>query len=210
MEKDAKYFTVGVFVSLVLLVLVAFSIWLTGTHDLSRHDRYTIYFTDPVAGLNDESLVKYKGIDVGKIVALRLSPDRNDLVKADIEVKAGTPIHAATTAVIESQGITGQSYIELATDNADQAPPMRLADEPYPVLKGSGSQFDKFMAELPALGKQMGTTLSSLDTTLSSVNDLTRAGTKTADSIKGLADSLKENPSQILTGPSDKGVVIPK
>ena len=47
MEKEANYFTVGVFVSVTLLALVGFSIWLAGVHDLGHHDRYTVYFTDP-------------------------------------------------------------------------------------------------------------------------------------------------------------------
>src|ERR1043166_3293080 len=50
MERDAKYFTIGAFVSLTLLALVGFSIWLAGVHDFARHTRYTIYFTDPVSG----------------------------------------------------------------------------------------------------------------------------------------------------------------
>jgi len=65
MEKEANYFTVGVFVSVTLLALVGFSIWLAGVHDFGHHDRYTVYFTEPVSGLNDESVVKYKGVEVG-------------------------------------------------------------------------------------------------------------------------------------------------
>src|SRR6185436_9578271 len=73
MEKDAKYFTAGLFVSLTLLALVVFVIWLAGIHRSGDYARYTIYFSDPVSGLAKDGHVKYKGVDVGKIVALRLS-----------------------------------------------------------------------------------------------------------------------------------------
>src|SRR5215831_8341515 len=107
MEKDARYFTVGVFVSLALLALVGFSIWLAGVHDFAHHERYTIYFTDPVSGLDQEATVKYKGVEVGKILKLRLSPERNDLVKVDIEVRGETPVRDHTLATVAIQGVTG-------------------------------------------------------------------------------------------------------
>jgi len=203
MEKEANYFTVGVFVSVTLLALVGFSIWLAGVHDFGRHDRYTVYFTEPVSGLSDESVVKYKGVEVGKVLKFRISPERSELVKVDIEVKDDTPVRAETSASVAVQGITGQSYLDLATNNADKSPPARLPGEEYPVLKGTGSRLDKFFDELPRVSRNMETTLSAID-------DLSRQGTKMADSVRGLADKLKENPSEIISSPSHKGVEIPK
>ncbi len=203
MEKDAKYFTVGVFVSVTLLALVGFSIWLAGVHDLSRHERYTIYFTDPISGLDQDATVKYKGVEVGKILDLRLSPERNDLVKVDVEVREQTPVRDKTIASIAVQGITGQSYIDLATPNNDENPPPKVDGEKYPILKGQGSQIDKFLDTVPQLSNQFQTTLSAVD-------DLSKEGAKMADSLRGLADKLKENPSQIIMPPSHKGVEVPK
>ena len=102
MEKDAHYFTIGVFVSVTLLALVGFSIWLAGVHDFARHERYTIYFTEPVSGLDEQATVKYKGVEVGKILGMRLTPMRNDLVKVDVEVKADTPVRSRTIATAAS------------------------------------------------------------------------------------------------------------
>ena len=203
MEKDAHYFRVGVFVSIALLCLGGFIIWLMGGNAFKHYDHYTVYFTDPVSGLNDDGLVKYKGVDVGKIVDIRISPDHANLVKVDVEVKAGTPVRAETKAEIQMQGITGQSYIELATESLDGKPPPNTPDERYPVLKGSGSQFAKFLDDMPALSKQLVTSLGA-------ISDFSHSGAKTADSIRALTDQLKEDPSQIIKGPSNKGVVIPK
>jgi len=203
MEKDAKYFTVGVFVSVTIIALVGFSIWLAGVHDLARHERYTIYFTEPVSGLDQEATVKYKGVEVGKILGLRLTPERNDLVKVDVEVREETPVRDKTLATIAVQGLTGSSYIDLATPNNDEAPPPKVDGEKYPVVKGQGSQFDKFLETVPQLSSQFQTTLSAVD-------DLSKEGAKMADSVRGLADKLKENPAQIISPPSHKGVEVPK
>ena len=102
------------------------------------------------------------------------------------------------------QGITGQGHIELSTPKMDGKPPATPPDEKYPVLKGEGSKLAEFLDDMPKLGKEISSTLTA-------INEFTRGGTKTVKSIKELSDSLKENPSQILTGPStSKGVEIPK
>ena len=203
MEKDANYFRVGLFVSIALLALGGVIIWLMGSHGFNHYDKYTVYFTDPVSGLNDDGLVKYKGVDVGKISKIRIAPEKAELVKVDIEVRQGTPVRAGTKANIQMQGITGQSYIELATESVDSPPPAKVAGEKYPVLQGSGSQLAKFFDDMPNLSRQLISALGSL-------NAFSKAGAKTADSIRGLTDQLKEDPSQVLKGPSNKGVVIPK
>jgi phospholipid/cholesterol/gamma-HCH transport system substrate-binding protein len=203
MEKDAKYFTVGVFVSVTILALVGFSIWLAGVHDFDRHERYTIFFTDPVSGLDQQATVKYKGVEVGRILGLRLSPDRNDLVKVDVEVREETPVRDKTVATLAIQGVTGQSYIDLATPNNDENPPPRVDGEKYPVVKGQGSQLDKFLGTVPQLSNRFQSTLSAID-------DFSKETGKMADSIRGLADKLKEDPSQIITPPARKGVEVPK
>jgi phospholipid/cholesterol/gamma-HCH transport system substrate-binding protein len=203
METEGRYFTVGIFVSLCLLAMVGFVIWLAGVHRTGQYDRYTIYFTDPVSGLDSEATVKYKGVEVGKVLDLRLTPERNDLIKVDIEVKNAAPVHAQTKAQIALQGVTGQNYIELTTEAGDTQPPQRLPGERYPVLKGSGSETGKFMDNLPRLSQQFTTTLLSLD-------EMAHGGANMADSIRTLADKLKEDPSQILRSPPNKGVEIPK
>jgi phospholipid/cholesterol/gamma-HCH transport system substrate-binding protein len=203
MEKEANYFVVGLFVSLSLLALVGFLIWLAGVHTSGHYARYTVYFTDPVSGLNDEANVKYKGVEVGKILGMRLTPDRSDLVKVDIEVKEDTPVRAGTLAKVELQGITGQSYIELVTERGDSAPPAHMDDEKYPVLKGRGSALVKFFNDMPEITRKFEAALSSID-------EFSRSSTKTVDSIRGLTDKLKEDPSQVLYPPSHKGVEIPK
>jgi phospholipid/cholesterol/gamma-HCH transport system substrate-binding protein len=204
MEKDASYFTVGIFVTLAFLALVGFSIWLAGGHDFAKYQRYTIYFTDPVSGLTNEATVKYKGVQVGRILDIRLAPERTDLVKVDVEVKEETPIRAGTVAGIEIHGITGQSYIELDTATTDMDLPMRIAGEPYPVLKGTGSELRKFFEELPKVGSQLASTLSA-------IREFSKEGSKTADSVRALSDKLEKDPSQILRPPpSNRGVVIPK
>ncbi len=198
MEREANYFLVGIFVSLAVLLLVGFTIWLMGAGDFTRYQRYTVYFTDPVSGLVKEAVVKYKGVEVGRVLGMRLDPQRTDLVKVDMEVKEGTAINAGTTAAIELQGITGASYIELTTQSQDQGPPQRVAGEQYPVLKGEGSELRAFLDELPKLAMRMEGALGAVEqfaqqgaSVTGSIDEFSKEGTKTAGSIRALADNVR-------------------
>jgi phospholipid/cholesterol/gamma-HCH transport system substrate-binding protein len=217
MEKDADYFTVGLFVSLSILGLVGFLIWLMGLRGTGDYDRYTIYFSDPVSGLTDEAPVKYNGVEVGKVLEMRLSPEQTDLVKVDIEVEAFTPVSAETSASIAMQGITGQTYVELATATNGAEPPPTRPDEEYPILAGSGNALRKFLEALPALGEQMRSTLTEIDSlaregaeAAEGIDSLAREGAEAAESVRSLADTLKEDPSQVIYPPSHRGVEIPR
>jgi phospholipid/cholesterol/gamma-HCH transport system substrate-binding protein len=198
MEKSANYFFVGIFVSLAMLALVGFIIWLMSSGDFGPKQRYTVYFTDTVSGLVEDAAVKYQGVDVGRIVGIRLAPERNDLVKVDIEVREGTPIRVGTSATIELQGITGSSFVELNTPIDDQEPPRRVAGEPYPVLEGRGSDLREFLDELPQLAMKLQNALGSVEQfskegakMAGSIESFSKEGTRTATAIRGLADNLK-------------------
>jgi phospholipid/cholesterol/gamma-HCH transport system substrate-binding protein len=204
MEKDGKYFMAGLFVTVTVLAGVVFTMWLAGVHRVGKYARFTIYFTDPVSGLDPQGIVKYKGVGVGKVLAMRLADERSDLVKVDIEVKAGTPVRGQTKARIQMQGITGLNYIELTTESSDQSPPERKAGEDYPVLHGRGNQVGVFLEGLPEMRKRFLETLTSLD-------ELSKGSVRTVESVKALADKLKEDPSQVIyPSAQSKGVAIPK
>lgn len=155
MEKNSRYFVVGIFVTVSLLALTIFIIWLAGTHDIRNYQRLTIYFKDPVSGLKNSAVVQYRGVDVGRVMDVRLSPTRNDLIKVDIEVDETAPISKSTEASLAQQGITGIVYIELTTKEGDTEPPHRVDGERYPVITGRGTQLSKLFQDIPEISKQV-------------------------------------------------------
>lgn len=155
MEKDAKYFIVGVFVSICLVALIGFFIWMAGAHKDRSYTNYTLYFTDAISGLKVGSAVQYKGVEVGNVTDIRLSPDREDLVKVDISIDDKTPVRANTDASLGMQGVTGMVFILMKTDVNDTEPAPRIAGERYPVLKGSGTQLAKLLENIPDITKQV-------------------------------------------------------
>ncbi len=176
MEKDAHYFIVGLFVSACLVAAIGFLLWLAGTHDTRHYDRYTVYFTDSVSGLNQGANVQYKGVQVGKVTDIQLAAGRNDLIKVDIEVSEDTPVRSRTTASLATLGVTGLVFIQLTTEPGDHAPPRRVQGEEYPVLDGSGTQLSKLFEDIPAINKQV------LDIT-TKLNDILTGGNMAVMSI---------------------------
>lgn len=186
MEKDAKYFIVGIFVSLGIAALVSFIIWMAGTPGNENYKYFTVYFTDPVSGLNEGASVQYKGVQVGKVRDIRLAPERKDLIKVDIEVEENTPIRAGTQATLALLGVTGMVYMELTTELTDTEPVRFVNGERYPVIQGSGTQLAKLFEDIPQISKQVmeiskklnnllnEKNMASLDATLINIEKLTR------------------------------------
>lgn len=155
MEKNSHYFIVGIFVTTALMALTFFIIWLAGSHDSRRYERYTIYFEDSVSGLKQSAIVQYRGVAVGYVNEMRLDPKRNDLIKVDIEIDSSTPVFQSTRATLGQQGFTGIIFIELNTQDGDTQPAPRLDGERYPIIRGSGTQLSKLFEEIPKITKQV-------------------------------------------------------
>jgi phospholipid/cholesterol/gamma-HCH transport system substrate-binding protein len=170
MEKNSHYFVVGIFVSLALLAFTIFIIWLAGTHDMRNYHRYTIHFKDPVSGLKESAVVQYRGVDVGRVMDVRISLDRNDLIKVDIEVDENTPISHSTEASLAQQGITGIVYIELTTKEGDTSPPQVIDGEKYPVIAGRGTQLSKLFQDIPRISQQILELSEKLNTVFNEEN----------------------------------------
>lgn len=188
MEKDANYFLSGVFVFASFFALMGFLIWLQTPRDAEDYDRYTVYFTDSVSGLEQGSDVLYRGVKVGKVEDLRLSPERPDIVKADIAVEKTIPVRAETEALLSSRGITGMFHIELATAPGDKTPPRSVEDEKYPVLDGKGSPITQLLENMAEFSD------GGFGQIKATVREIHRA----AESFRKLMDQLREEPSQLI------------
>jgi phospholipid/cholesterol/gamma-HCH transport system substrate-binding protein len=174
MEREANYTAVGAFVLLVATMAGLFVYWYAGSADARDYQRYEIYFQGSVSGLNRGSTVRYLGVEVGRVVAIRIDKRANDRVQVIADIDSHTPISKDTLATLSLAGVTGQLYIDLLA-NAD---PKRRMDpvpsEQYPVIGSARSSFDLFLASLPDLVGRASQVLSdenirSISNTLASI-----------------------------------------
>ena len=101
------FVVVGVALFVVsLLILAGLKLW-------ERRDLYTVSFSESVSGLEPSAQVKYRGLRVGRVEALRIDPNDAASIQAELSLQAGTPLYEGTQAVLEMSGITGLKIINL-------------------------------------------------------------------------------------------------
>ena len=101
MDRDANYVAVGAFVLLILFMAVSFVYWYTDQRDQRSYQRYEIYFQGSVSGLSAGSPVRYLGVDVGKVVFMRLDPEQRKRVQVIADIESTAPIDGRTLASVQ-------------------------------------------------------------------------------------------------------------
>jgi len=151
MEREANYAAVGAFVLIVALLGALFVYWYSDTREHRDYNRYEIYFTGSVSGLDKGGAVRFLGVGVGRVVDLRIDPRDSSRVEVIVDIDARTPISTHTVAELQLQGITGLLYIDLGEDRANKRLAPAVPGLKYPVIRSAPSRFDVFLASLPEL-----------------------------------------------------------
>ncbi|RLA73509.1 MAG: MCE family protein [Epsilonproteobacteria bacterium] len=145
--------------------MLGFAYWLLKPSVEDATKKYHINFDESVLGLNIDSAVKYRGINVGKVTGLRINPKNSEQVEVLVTILKTTPIKETTVAKLTSQGITGLSYINLSMGNNGALALKAKAGEKYPVIKTEDSFFERFE-------KSLGTVSTKLSQTLTRTSEL--------------------------------------
>jgi phospholipid/cholesterol/gamma-HCH transport system substrate-binding protein len=189
MERDAHYVAVGAFILLVIAMGVGFVLWYTDANDGREYERYEIYFTGSVSGLDRGSPVRFLGVDVGRVRRLQIDTGNASRVHVVVEVDKTAPISAATRASLGLQGVTGLLYVNLKeASDVDRTAPLMQGNR-YPVIEAVESDFDAFLASLPEM---MGRANTLLERFTRVVSDENLNGI--AESIKGMRDTMTSMP----------------
>jgi len=151
MEREANYTAVGAFVLLIATMAGLFVYWYAGSGDARDYRRYEIYFEGSVSGLNRGSTVRYLGVEVGRVVTIRIDKRAADRVQIIADIDSHTPISRETTASLAMQGVTGLLYIDLLANRDSKRVMEPVPSETYPVIDSVQSNFDRLLASLPEL-----------------------------------------------------------
>jgi len=165
MEKEGYYIAVGAFVMLALGLLIMFIAIISGREPETQLRRYEVRFTGSVAGLDVGGEVRYLGVKVGKVAAIRLVPDKPREVSVIIEVDSRVPIYGNTIAKLQLQGITGISFVELRKEGPGREPLPAPPPGQLPRIKGANSDLEQLARSLPEL-------LDSADEVMDRVSDV--------------------------------------
>ncbi len=139
MESKINYTLVGAFVLILMVALIIIITWLSVGFTTKHYQTYLVIMNESVAGITTNSSVKYNGVDVGSVKKISLNANNPKQVRLFLQIEEHTPITTGTTATLNSQGLTGITYIALQGSATNQAPLITPAGEPYPVIKSTPS-----------------------------------------------------------------------
>lgn len=191
MESEARYLRVGI-VTLVLFALLSAGIfWLTGGAGDAASKRFVVHFEkQSLEGLQINSNVRMRGINVGKVVDYAIVGGGARKVRVLVQVDARTPVLQGAKAVITRNLVTGLAAIDLENPPDGSTPLTAVADgERYPQIPEGVPQLTRVADTIEELGD------ASLDA-LGRVNDLLsddnrRALSQTLGNLSNISGELR-------------------
>ncbi|MCX5820554.1 MAG: MlaD family protein [Deltaproteobacteria bacterium] len=182
MARRNSNFMIGLFVTAGVAIGLAAIVWLGASKYFEEGSLYVSYFDESVQGLQVDSRVKYRGVDIGKVQSIGVAPDHKlveVVMKIDLDGERGKNL----VTQLRAAGITGIVFIELDRRNAEDPilmPPSGMETR-YPVIASQLSQT-----------KQM---LTSVDRIMSKIEQV---------DLKGISDQLKQTSRAVETFLSGK------
>jgi phospholipid/cholesterol/gamma-HCH transport system substrate-binding protein len=202
--KSSK-FLIGLFVITGLLIGAFVIIWVSAANVFMKGSTYVVYFDESVQGLQNDSAVKYRGVEIGKVDSIKVAPDHR-LVEVVMKINLSNDLQKQTYAQLKTAGITGIVFIELDRVRAGEIlEPLPLKfDAPYPVIPSRRSEISRFLADtdkimqnikgidFPGIANQLKQTTKAIETFL--VGDRT---TRIMSNLESMSVNLDKSVAQI-------------
>jgi phospholipid/cholesterol/gamma-HCH transport system substrate-binding protein len=138
---------IGLFVTVGSLIGFVFIVWLGASKYFENGMTYVTYFDESVQGLQVDSSVKYRGVDVGRVLKIGVAPDRR-LVEVVIKINYSRPVEPDVLSQLKTVGITGIVFIELDRRRKGEAVlgTQLQFEPPYPVILSRPSDISLIMS----------------------------------------------------------------
>ncbi|HEX4293454.1 MAG TPA: MlaD family protein [Rhizomicrobium sp.] len=169
METKANYVAVGGFVLICMLGLVVTLLWLAGAQYSQEYEYFQTSFKGPVTGLGDGTTVRYNGIDVGHVTELKFDPNDPQKVIVKLQLKPDLHIRRDSEASIESEGLTGGSYVEIS-GGTKTSPELTAPPGQIPVIRSSPSTLQQLVQSAPQLMAKLNNAADKLNNILNEKN----------------------------------------
>jgi phospholipid/cholesterol/gamma-HCH transport system substrate-binding protein len=112
LKKYTSETIVGIFV-VIGLICVGYMTIKLGKVSLFGDDFYTLYARfSSVSGLKTGSAVEVHGIEVGRVEAMRLDPEKQVAV-LELKIRKGLKIHDDAIASIKTSGLIGDKFVSI-------------------------------------------------------------------------------------------------
>jgi len=196
MENKVNLSVVGAFVIVLTMAMIAGGLWLaSGMYDRKSYDHYETYMTESVSGLTVNSTVRYRGVEVGFVRQIMLAPGNVEQVRVRLDIERGTPVKTDTVAILQTQGLTGISFVELRGGRNDSPVLQAAPGQQVPVIAAGTSLIGRLETAAPALVGNLSVAADNLNSLLDEQNR--RALRSTLADLATLTQTLAKRSSTI-------------
>ena len=146
-SKKTKFVT-GLFVLSGLAIGAIIIIWAGASDIFLKGSLYNIYFDESVQGLQVDSSVKYRGVEIGKVENIQVAPD-NELIEVEVKISLPPVLQSKAYAQLKAAGITGIVFIELDRIHPNTVPEFIQVPftSDYPIIPSRRSETSRFLQD---------------------------------------------------------------
>ena len=145
-------FMLGLFVTIGVLLGAGAILWWGASKYFQKGTTYVSFFDEWVQGLQVDSSVKYRGVDVGRVEQIRVAPD-NKLIAVVMKIELKGEIEKNTVSQLKAAGITGIVFVELdhkGPEEEGKTPELSFSPD-YPVILSRPSQISQILTSIDAV-----------------------------------------------------------
>jgi phospholipid/cholesterol/gamma-HCH transport system substrate-binding protein len=216
-DRSARLVGVGVFV-IGGLLLFGLALFLIGSRQGAFADRFTIYTQfDRITGLQPGAPIQVSGARAGavKAIAMPAGPGQKFRVTLDVDEKLHALVRADSVASIETEGLVGGSYLNIArgSPGAPEAAsgtviPSREPFEVADLMREMSATVKMVNTTIAAVQGDLEQTMASIAATVENANDLiegingdvtqmAKAGARISGDVADIADRINRGEGTI-------------
>jgi len=227
MASRASKFLIGLFVIIGSVMAAITIIWVGAADFFTKGSVYVTYFDESVQGLQVDSAVKYRGVDVGKVQSIKVAPDGR-LIEVAMKVDLSTELQSHVEAQLRTAGITGIVFIELdQIRDSEKSNALEINFEPdYPVIPSRRSEISRFLEDTNEImesikaidfkglsdqlkettlavenfigGRQTTGVMKNLESTTANIDRAMESLRLTMENLQSFSERINENPSELF------------
>src|SRR5271155_5050793 len=189
MNSTREQALVGIFVLVAAALLIGTLLAVSGTFSSGGVPHHT-YFKS-AGGLVPGAMVRYGGMDAGKVDAVRVDPNDSTRIEVDFRVRPNIPVKTDSVAKISALGALSDNYVEIGTGTKDGqlAPPgSELKSAETLGIADLGDMIGGLAPVANQVMQNLNERLTELKVTIARVNDL--LNDKNRQNISGSLSSL--------------------
>jgi phospholipid/cholesterol/gamma-HCH transport system substrate-binding protein len=201
MARKTSKFMIGLFVTIGASIGLIAVIWLGAFKYFEKGTTYVTFFNESVQGLQVDSAVKYRGVEVGRVEKIRVAPD-SKLIEVVMKINLRGELEREYVAQLKAAGITGIVFVELnrkEPGEPDLSPQITFASE-YPIVASKPSDISQIVSSVQVIledikkidtagiSNQIKTTLTVVEATVDNLNRV--IGTVEKALAKGRVEDL--------------------